>query len=108
MHRLTRAPFLEPAHAGDLSNHVLPPPEPATLGEPLWHETMLFPFDNRWYRQEQDYFVHRVKLGPGIKGTHTLNASQHVGLQVMGYGKYTSYQYPGGLDLARIAPPPPK
>jgi hypothetical protein len=32
VHRLTRAPFLEPAHAGDLSEHVLPPPEPATLG----------------------------------------------------------------------------
>lgn len=54
------------------------------------------------------YVVHRVKLGPGKKGTHTLLASQPVGLQVMGYGKYTSYKYPGGLDLARIAPPPPK
>jgi hypothetical protein len=54
------------------------------------------------------YVVHRVKLGPGNKGTHSLVASQPVGLQVMGYGKYTSYQYPGGLDLARIAPPPPK
>jgi hypothetical protein len=54
------------------------------------------------------YVVHSVKLGAGIKGTHTLVASQPVGLQVMGYGKYTSYQYPGGLDLARIAPPPPK
>ena len=30
--RLTQAPFLEPAHADDLSGHVLPPPEPATLG----------------------------------------------------------------------------
>lgn len=30
--RLTQAPFLEPAHAGDLRGHVLPPPEPATLG----------------------------------------------------------------------------
>lgn len=54
------------------------------------------------------YVVHRIKLGSGTKGTHTLIASQPVGLQVMGYGKYTSYQYPGGLDLARIAPAPPK
>jgi hypothetical protein len=25
---------------------------------------------------------------------------------VLGYGSYTSYQYPGGLNLKRIAPPP--
>ena len=25
------------------------------------------------------------------------------GLQVMGYGSYTSYQYPGGLDLTAIS-----
>ena len=30
--RLTQAPFLESVHAGELSGHVLPPPEPATLG----------------------------------------------------------------------------
>jgi hypothetical protein len=54
------------------------------------------------------FVVQRVKLGPGKNGAHVLLASQPVGLQVMGYGKYTSYQYPGGLDLARIAPPPPK
>ena len=28
-------------------------------------------------------------------------------LRMMGYGAYTSYQYPGGLNLAAIAPPPP-
>jgi len=26
---------------------------------------------------------------------------------VIGYGAYTSYQYPAGLDLTPIAPPPP-
>ncbi len=30
--RLTQAPFLEPTHAGDLRDRVLPPPELATLG----------------------------------------------------------------------------
>jgi hypothetical protein len=35
-------------------------------------------------------------------------ANEPVGLQVLGYGKYTSYQYPGGLNLGKIAPPPPK
>ena len=48
----------------------------------------------------------RIKLGPGQAGAHVLTASQPVGIQVMGYGSYTSYQYPGGLDLAQIAPPP--
>ena len=41
-------------------------------------------------------------------GAHVLLASAPVGLQVMGYGQYTSYQYPGGLNLKQIAPPPPK
>jgi 8-oxo-dGTP pyrophosphatase MutT (NUDIX family) len=33
---------------------------PADIGEPIWHETADFPFDNRWYRQEQDFFLVRV------------------------------------------------
>jgi hypothetical protein len=35
-----------------------------------------------------------------------LTASVPVGLQVLGYGEYTSYQYPGGLNLSQIAPAP--
>jgi hypothetical protein len=50
--------------------------------------------------------VLRIPLGAGNAGAHVLTASQPVGLQVMGYGSYTSYTYPGGLDLAFIAPPP--
>jgi IgGFc binding protein len=52
------------------------------------------------------YVVYRLKLGSGQAGAHVLVASQPVGIQVVGYGSYTSYMYPGGLDLARIAPPP--
>jgi hypothetical protein len=52
--------------------------------------------------------VARVKLGPGNGGAHVLTATAAVGIQVMGYGAYTSYQYPGGLNLDAIAPPPPK
>jgi hypothetical protein len=52
------------------------------------------------------YTVSRVRLGAGQAGAHALSASQPVGIQVIGYGAYTSYMYPGGLDLARIAPPP--
>ncbi len=40
-------------------------------------------------------------------GAHTLTSSAGVGVQVMGYGANTSYQYPGGLNLHAIAPPPP-
>jgi hypothetical protein len=48
----------------------------------------------------------RLTLGAGQAGAHVLTATNPVGLQVMGYGSYTSYTYPGGLDLASIAPPP--
>jgi hypothetical protein len=52
------------------------------------------------------YGILRLTLGAGQAGAHVLDATQPVGLQVMGYGSYTSYMYPGGLDLAQIAPPP--
>jgi len=52
------------------------------------------------------YGVYRQKLGPGRAGSHTLTASDRVGIQVVGYGTGTGYMYPGGLDLANIAPPP--
>ena len=54
-----------------------------------------------------DFVIHRLALGPGQDGAHTLEADKPVGLQVMGYGAATSYQYPGGANLAPIAPPPP-
>ena len=50
--------------------------------------------------------VARVKLA--ATGSHSLTSSKPVGIQVYGYGSYTSYQYPGGLNLRSIAPPPPK
>jgi hypothetical protein len=54
------------------------------------------------------YGVFRLKLSVGANmGAHTLVSDQPAGLQVLGYGSYTSYQYPGGLDLLSIAPPPP-
>jgi hypothetical protein len=39
-------------------------------------------------------------------GAHRLESTQPFGLQIVGYGEYTSYQYPGGLNLGMIAPPP--
>lgn len=54
--------------------------------------------------------VANVPLTAGSAGgVHLLVATddQTFGIQVMGYGTNTSYQYPGGLALTGIAPPPP-
>jgi hypothetical protein len=52
------------------------------------------------------YGISRVHLGAGRDGAHVMTSTMPVGAQVMGYGAYTSYQYPGGLNLTLIAPPP--
>jgi hypothetical protein len=52
--------------------------------------------------------IARVQLGPGNAGAHVLESSAPVGIQVIGYGTYTSYQYPGGGNFGLISPPPPK
>jgi 8-oxo-dGTP pyrophosphatase MutT (NUDIX family) len=33
---------------------------PEALGQPVWHETTEFPFEGRWYHQEQDFYLVRV------------------------------------------------
>lgn len=33
---------------------------PAELGAPVWSETVEFPFDGVWYRQEQQFYLVRV------------------------------------------------
>lgn len=48
----------------------------------------------------------REKLGMGENGAHRLEATAKVGLQVLGFGKATSYCYPGGLDLTLISDAP--
>lgn len=54
------------------------------------------------------YGILRLPLMAGVNGgAHVLTATAPVGLQVMGYGSYTSYMFPGGLDLQHISPPPP-
>jgi hypothetical protein len=37
----------------------------------------------------------------GCTGVHAASGSAPFGIQVYGYGSYTSYMYPGGLDLKR-------
>jgi hypothetical protein len=53
-----------------------------------------------------DFAVARHPLDGG--DVHKIAASASVGIVVYGYGKDTSYMYPGGLDLKRITPPPIK
>jgi hypothetical protein len=54
-----------------------------------------------------DWFVGRLLLDAGKDGVHTLVADKAIGIQVIGYGDYTTYMYPGGLNLGQIAPVPP-
>jgi hypothetical protein len=51
------------------------------------------------------YGIARVSIRGG---SHKLVSDLPVVIQVMGYGSYTSYQYPGGLDLKRISIVPEK
>jgi hypothetical protein len=55
------------------------------------------------------YGVYRVDLTKsGHDGVHKLTSDKPVGVQVIGFGDNTSFQYPAGLDLELIAAPPPK
>jgi hypothetical protein len=55
---------------------------------------------------DKSWSILRIQLPRGGSGAHILVGDQPFGVQVVGYGAYTSYQYPAGLDLAEIAPPP--
>ena len=50
------------------------------------------------------YRVARHML-PGDREVFRIHGSKPVGIVVYGYGAFTSYMYPGGLDLKKIAPP---
>ena len=54
------------------------------------------------------YFGGHIQLDDGKDGVHVLDASDPVGIQVIGYGENTSYQYPGGLNLSAISAAPVK
>jgi hypothetical protein len=45
------------------------------------------------------YSVARVSLSNAGNGTHSVDATVPVGIEVYGYGQYTSYWYPGGQNL---------
>ncbi len=46
--------------------------------------------------------IARVQLANNGDGNHTITGDQKFGVQVYGYGQYTSYWYPGGLNLNMI------
>ena len=52
------------------------------------------------------YYVANVPLCAnnlsGCTGNHMATAPSGFGIQVYGYGQYTSYWYPGGLNLDKI------
>ncbi len=43
--------------------------------------------------------VYPLTAGPGGDGNHSIQGDMPFGITVYGYGQYTSYWYPGGLDL---------
>ncbi len=56
-----------------------------------------------------DFGIYRADLTKsGQGGAHSLTSKKPVGVQVIGFGKATSFQYPAGLNLYFLAPPPPK
>ncbi len=49
-----------------------------------------------------DYGLLRVTLDNSGNGNHSISGDQPFGISVYGYGQYTSFWYPGGLDLSPI------
>ena len=45
------------------------------------------------------YSLARVQLSNAGNGNHSVTSAAKVGISVYGWGQYTSYWYPGGLDL---------
>jgi hypothetical protein len=46
--------------------------------------------------------VYPLTAGPANDGNHTMTGTVAFGIAVYGYGQYTSYWYPGGLNLTDI------
>jgi len=44
----------------------------------------------------------QLDAGPRDDGSHEIHATAPFGISVYGYGQYTSYWYPGGLDLEPV------
>src|SRR5690349_21054173 len=62
--------------------------------------------------EEPEYFkcspfkVLRIWLDQSRGGIHVLESNEPIGVQVLGHASYTSYQYPGGLNVSEISEAP--
>jgi hypothetical protein len=93
--------FLAPTdYAESFADVVIPVGTSLTLdGTPVYSTPV--PVNANWS-------VIRLELtNSGKDGAHILEGTNAFGVQVIGYGAYTSYQYPAGLDLVPISPAPP-
>jgi len=53
------------------------------------------------------YSLYCVALAKDGQESHVLKATNPVGIQVVGYGEFVSYNYPGGANVTKIAEPLP-
>jgi 8-oxo-dGTP pyrophosphatase MutT (NUDIX family) len=51
---------------------------PADLGGAVHHEVIEFPFDGRWYRQEQEFFVARVDAWEAVAVVRTVDEERSI------------------------------
>lgn len=51
---------------------------------------------------DSGYSIIHMPLDSSGTGNHVVDATDRVGISVYGYGRYTSYWYPGGLDLTQF------
>ncbi|GID98529.1 NUDIX hydrolase [Amorphoplanes digitatis] len=82
--------------------------EPADLGEPVHHEVTEFSYENRRYRQEQDFFVLRVPNWQvdtsGFDAAEQQTITDHRWWSAVELDTSTELIYPTGLaDLLRRA-----
>jgi hypothetical protein len=98
----TRYIFLAPTDYDESYVDVVAPPDATLTLDGTTVTTAPVAVNGNWS-------VTRIALGAGQNGAHVLTGTEAFGVQVIGYGLYTSYQYPAGLDLQQIsvAPPPP-
>jgi len=98
---LTRYIFLAPNDYDENYADIVAPPEATIKLDGVPVNAPAVTLNSSWS-------IIRTPLGEGQGGAHVLTGTKPFGVQVIGYGAYTSYQYPAGLNLVHIAAPPIK
>jgi len=96
----TRYIFLAPTDYDESYADVVAPPGATLTLDGATVSTAPVAVNGQWS-------LTRITLGVGQNGAHVLTGTMPFGVQVIGYGQFTSYQYPAGLDLQQISAPPP-